>query len=346
MTSRRRSGFTLIELLVVIAIIGVLIALLLPAVQSAREAARRAQCTNNLKQIALALHNYEGSVGSLPPGQLVGTANYDIASQVFLLNYIEGGNVYNAINFQYQPVATSGAGAAANTTAFRSKINSFLCPSDIDRLTSATGHLNYAACSGSAANSDNVRGTFSGAFLGPKGGALTDAQVVGFRDITDGLSSTAAYSEKVKGIGTVNTYDPMKPPSTIFLVTTPANAGIPNDVNASCRALVPGPSAALAAGIYYSNNSYGVGGCWHLGMMIFTRYNHVMAPNSQSCDYTTAGGGLNIHGAHTASSRHSGGVNVALCDGSVRFIKDSVSLPTYWAIGTISGGEVVSADQY
>jgi prepilin-type N-terminal cleavage/methylation domain-containing protein/prepilin-type processing-associated H-X9-DG protein len=346
MTRRKNPGFTLIELLVVIAIIGVLIALLLPAVQSAREAARRAQCTNNLKQIGLAMHNYEGSIGCLPPGQLLGAANYDLSSQVFLLNYIEGGNVYNAINFQFQPAATGGAGAAANTTAFRSKVNSFICPSDIDRLTSATGHINYAACSGSAANSNNTRGTFSGPFLGPKGGGLADAQVVAFRDITDGLSSTAAYSEKVKGIGTVNTYDPMRPPSSIFLVTAPANPAIPNDLNASCKAIVPTPSAALAAGIYYSNNSYGVGGCWHLGIMIFTRYTHVMPPNALSCDYTTAGGGLNIRGAHTASSRHSGGVNVAFCDGSVRFIKDSVSLPTYWAIGTVAGGEVVSADQY
>src|SRR6185369_5731054 len=97
-----RHGFTLVELLVVIAIIGVLVALLLPAVQSAREAARRMQCINNLKQIGLALHNYESGVGSLPPGQLLGAGNYDLAAHVFLLQFLEGGTIYNATNFIYQ----------------------------------------------------------------------------------------------------------------------------------------------------------------------------------------------------------------------------------------------------
>src|SRR4051794_91442 len=133
MIKRRRPGFTLIELLVVIAIIAVLIALLLPAVQAAREAARRAQCVNNLKQIGIAIHNYESSVGSFPPGQLLGSANYDISAQTFLLNYMEQGNIYNAMNFMYQPVNPSNR---MNATVFNAKINSFLCPSDLDRLTS------------------------------------------------------------------------------------------------------------------------------------------------------------------------------------------------------------------
>jgi prepilin-type N-terminal cleavage/methylation domain-containing protein/prepilin-type processing-associated H-X9-DG protein len=340
----RRRGFTLIELLVVIAIIAVLIALLLPAVQAAREAARRAQCTNNLKQIGLAMHNYEGAVGSLPPGQLLGAGNYDLSSQVFLLQYLEGGNIYNAINFMFQPAATSGAGAAANTTSFRSTVNTFLCPSDMDRLTSTTGHLNYVACSGSAANSNNTRGTFSGPFLGPSSSALTASQVVTFAGITDGLSNTAAFSEKVRGIGVVNTYDPLPPGSTIFLTSTPANQAIPQDLYGLCKAIAPTPTAPLSAGIYYSNNSYGVGGCWFMGIMTFSRYTHVMPPNGASCDFTTSGGGLNIRGAHTATSRHPGGVNVAMCDGSVKFIKSTISAQSWWAVGTTSGGEVLSAD--
>ncbi|WP_165074002.1 DUF1559 family PulG-like putative transporter [Paludisphaera rhizosphaerae] len=345
MPESKRAGFTLIELLVVIAIIAVLIALLLPAVQAAREAARRAQCVNNLKQIGLAMHNYESVNGSLPPGQLLGAGNYDLAAQVYLLNYLEGGTVYNTINFMFQPAATAGAGAAANTTAFRTKINTFLCPSDMDRLTSATGHLNYVACSGSAANSNNTKGPFSGPFLGPASSALTASQVVKFGDIVDGLSNTAAFSEKVMGIGTVNTFDLLKPSSTIYLVTTPANQAIPNELNTLCQGIVPSATAPLAAGIYYSNNSYGVGGCWHLGIMSFTRYTHVMPPNSASCDFTTSGGGLNIKGAHTASSRHSGGVNMGLCDGSVRFIKSSIGLAPYWALGTVANGEILSSDQ-
>src|SRR3954451_7449215 len=346
MDRRRRFEFTLIELLVVIAIIAVLIALLLPAVQAAREAARRSQCVNNLKQIGIAIHNYEGSIGSLPPGQLLGAANYDLAAQVFLLQYLEGGTIYNAINFMYQPAATAGAGAAANTTSFRATINTFLCPSDLDRLTSVTGHNNYVACSGSAANSDSVRGPFSGPFLGPSSSSLTASQVVTFAGITDGLSNTAGFSEKVKGIGNVNTFDAMRPNSTVFLVSAPATPGIPDQINASCKALLPTSTAPLAAGIYYSNNSAGIGGYWFLGIMVFTRYNHVMPPNFQSCDYTTSGGGLNIHGAHTASSRHAGGVNTLLCDGSVKFIKSTISQNTWWALGTASNGEVIDASSY
>ncbi len=342
-SARRRSAFTLIELLVVIAIIAVLIALLLPAVQAAREAARRAQCTNNLKQMGIAMHNYESSTGSLPPGQLLASLNYDISAQTFLLNYMEQSAIYNALNFQYQPVAPSNK---MNTTVFYAKINAFLCPSDLDRLTSVTGHINYAACSGSAANSDAVIGPYSGAFRGPNGTSVTGAQVVKFAQITDGLSNTAAFSEKVKGLGTVNTYDTMRPSSTVFYVAPPSVLNLPGPLNAACMAIVPTPSATLAAGIYYSNNSGGIGGYWFLGEIPFTRYTHVMAPNTWSCDYTQTGGGQNVHGAHTASSRHPGGVNSMFCDGSVRFIKSSVNLMTWWALGSTSNGEVISADAF
>src|SRR5262249_10886223 len=155
----RRPGFTLIELLVVIAIIAVLIALLLPAVQAAREAARRAQCVNNLKQIGIAVHNYHSAVGSLPPGQLEGNDWMDYSAHTYLLPCLEQQALYNAINFADVYVAPFSQNQGAywkstwNATVWGTKVNGFLCPSDVDRLTNPHGHNNYVDCSGSSPSS-------------------------------------------------------------------------------------------------------------------------------------------------------------------------------------------------
>src|SRR5271166_4420587 len=146
---RPARGFTLIELLVVIAIIAVLIALLLPAVQAAREAARRGQCTNNLKQIALAMHNYEQAIGSLPNGHY-GTGWNDWSCLVMLLPYMEQGNLYNAINFTNPDGYAAGPGDALNNTIDLAHLTGLICPSDIDRISNRYGHQNYCGNAGSA----------------------------------------------------------------------------------------------------------------------------------------------------------------------------------------------------
>ena len=351
----RRPGFTLIELLVVIAIIAVLIALLLPAVQAAREAARRSQCVNNLKQIGIALHNYHDVVGTLPPGQLEGNNWMDYSAHTYLLPYLEQQPLYNAINFTdvFQLGINQGAywKSTWNATAWGTKLYAFLCPSDLDRLTTPQGHNNYVACSGSSPDSCAVPGPYNGPFIagipGAKGFNQTNSDTAGhvysFRDITDGLSQTAAFSEKVKGLTDNSTRDTLKPISSVFDVSTVADPSSPTQYYQKCKAINPA-TAPLETGQGFTTDPNGVGCLWHSGYPPQTRYTHVMPPNTWSCDY--GAGGASIRGAHTASSRHSGGINLLMCDGSVKFVKDSVNVPVWWALGTLANGEVVSADGY
>jgi prepilin-type N-terminal cleavage/methylation domain-containing protein/prepilin-type processing-associated H-X9-DG protein len=345
MRTRKLRGFTLIELLAVIAIIAVVIAVLLPAVQAAREAARRLQCVNNLKQIGLAFYCYENAVGCLPPGQLEANDNADWSAHTFLLPHIEQKPVYDAINFTgYPAIKPSDPANPVNRTAFNTTIKLYLCPSDIDRLTVAAGHNNYAACSGSSPDSVALKGPYNGVFIGPDPTTGSDriAQVFGFRDITDGLSNTAAFSEKVKGIGNVNARDLVFPTSVVLDVAATGNPSIPVDYRDDCLAASP-VTTNLESGIYF--NSYGgQGAYWLLGVPPHTRYTHVMTPNTWSCDYGF--GGQSIRGAHTASSRHPGGVDVLFCDGSVKFIKSSIAKETWWAIGTKGNGELISSDAF
>ena len=339
----KRRGFTLIELLVVIAIIGVLIALLLPAVQAAREAARRSQCVNNLKQIGLGIHNYHSAINGLPWGHGYLGWN-DWAAIPLLLPYLEQSPVYNAINFANTGNAAA-PGASQNLTIQIMTLNVLLCPSDTDRIIQSPkyGHVNYSGNAGNCPNcffaSNGELGASNGVFFSVANGQPS----IGFRDITDGLSNTAAFSEKVKGMtlaGNTNTnnYDPLKPTSSVVYAADPGKGNdlTPNIYYATCKSMAPTPSAKLAGG------GIAFGQYWWDGHPECGMYNHVMPPNTWSCD----DGNVNALGATTASSRHSGGVNMLLCDGSVRFIKASITPRIWWALGTRSGGEVISSNSY
>jgi prepilin-type N-terminal cleavage/methylation domain-containing protein/prepilin-type processing-associated H-X9-DG protein len=370
MSPRRRSAFTLIELLVVIAIIAVLIALLLPAVQAAREAARRAQCVNNLKQLGIALHNYHNIHNVVPWGS--GPWGWsDWSAHVMLLPYMEQASLYNAINFNDGDDSDqNGVNAAQPNCKFNWSfqiitINTFLCPSDSDQLTYAPGsqawnpspktlgHNNYSGNAGSSPWSFwNVTGTFDGMFKWVGGTIMSNGQVrpdtpagqgtasaVGFQSVTDGLSNTAAFSEKVMGFGSNN--NQRRNSLSVFSVASlgdtanpPAATIPPMPFYNQCKAIniqTAGLASQSPNGFYYMT-----------GYPSATRYNHIMPPNSQSCSWNGDAG----YGAYTASSHHPGGVNVCMVDGSVRFAKNSVSNTSWWAVGTRAGGEVISADSF
>ncbi len=331
----------------VIAIIAVLIALLLPAVQAAREAARRSQCVNNLKQIGLALHNYEQALGVLPWGE--GPNNWnDWGPLPAILPQLEQGALFNAINFAY--ITSIGGNASENAgghpayqnfTIFQAKINAFQCPSDMDRLSNIEGHNNYYGNAGSTPDSIHNTSLYDGLFQYI---LAAGAKCVAFRDITDGLSNTAAFSERVKGIGPENStiVDGTNPSSSVWNLAQPppGNTGISLYYYTQCKGLQTSTSKLWTGlGAVTPDAS---GSLWFSGYACFSRYTHIMPPNGLNCGY----GNYTGEGAFTASSRHPGGVNVLFADGSTRFIKSTVNPMTWWAVGSRSGGEVVSADQY
>ncbi len=337
----RGRGFTLIELLVVIAIISVLIALLLPAVQSAREAARRVQCVNNLKQFGLAVHNYHDANDSFPPGQLLYMNWQDLSSHVPLLPYLEQLPLYNALNLaDVYPINGMGPVLPAyppNTTAARTQVAGFLCPSDLNRLTNPEGHTNYCGNSGSTPEAAEVISWANGPFVAATpNGDYHGCRVFRFANVRDGLSSTTCFSEKVLGIGNTNQYDPGTPSSADLQVGGPGDVSNTAAYYQMCRAATQNAVTLFdsqAAGMY-----------WTFGYLSDTRYTHIMTPNTQSCE--VGGPWYGERGAMTAGSRHPGMVNVLFCDGSVKGIKSSIDPPTWWALGTMAGGEVVSSDGY
>ncbi len=326
----QRSGFTLIELLVVIAIIAVLIALLLPAVQSAREAARRAQCVNNLKQIGLAMHNYHDSMNCFPMSMGLDAPGFGYPEPVsysglsMLLPYLEQTVVFNSINYSIL------RGDPGNNTAMATAVNSFLCPTDPQQGNLPPGQAgeNYHPNSGNTI--DYVWGVSDpwgfNTSLPPFNGVFYPVSYTWIAEITDGTSNTAAFGEM--GLGDMSNAIATERTDQFWTQTWPST---PDQAIAQCQSF---PASNLA---YQGLSTDGVP--WIEGSTS-AMYNHVNTPNKRSCIFPPG------RIMNTANSFHPGGVNLAVCDGSVRFVKDSVSLPTWRALGSRNGGEVLSSDSY
>ncbi len=361
--SKNVRGFTLIELLVVIAIIAVLIALLLPAVQAAREAARRMQCTNNLKQIGLAIHNYISSNDTIPPaGSWSGSSSskattgynptpgggplanaggtLNASMKVRLLAFMEQQAMSNAYNFSGPDFNTnSGKTTQANNTILFTKMNAFLCPSDPNPGDVGTNWKGLTAGCSNYPNNMGMEPNYSGGSLNGPSWYLGADPFVGTRlslaSVLDGTSNTVAFSEWVKGtsgakqqgLGAVWDSSPM---------AMGANAMNQTDVQ-NCLTKATTITWDDKGQFWSCQDTARGGGYWH-----------IMPPNRKACNAQPSGNvSYNDMGSLIGpSSYHSGGVNMLFLDGSVKFVKDSVSPQAYYGIATISSGEVVSGDAY
>jgi prepilin-type N-terminal cleavage/methylation domain-containing protein/prepilin-type processing-associated H-X9-DG protein len=369
----KRRGFTLIELLVVIAIIGVLIALLLPAVQSAREAARRSQCVNNLKQIGLAYHNYMDSNGGTVPLifndylQPDNTVVQTYSIQTRLLPFMEQTVVFNAINVDLPSRwggtgwcctgagnppdnAAGGPWAIIQMTALVTEVKSFLCPSDANPGASGTmgwtvakrvGSNSYPANIGLNRHMNQWRMNGPGFVSSRWDGAFP---VINLSTFTDGTSNTVIFSEWIKGVATGNGKDGLG---------QTYRAGFDSD-----RHMADVASGTLTLFAAEWDNAQlcqrqGITRDWHWKGEWWIEgdrqmYSHTQTPNRRACGYGNIGatGGRGDITMIPASSNHPGGVNALFGDGSVKFIKSTINFNTWYGLATPDGGELISSSDY
>ena len=367
---RERSGFTLVELLVVIAIIGILIALLLPAVQAAREAARRSQCTNNLKQLGVAVHNYHDTYKSFPflcggtggwPDNGFGTYNtmtptstsaYRLSGFVSLLPYIEQSAVYDmSSGNNFSP---GGWCNVANSPVY-AKIPAFFCPSDLNADKSDRGSRNYMMSMGdwtmqhhdASRGRENPRGPF-GIIRHANSGYCYD-----FADVVDGLSNTAAFSERAVGDNMADFYGGFSNSAGVFAGVTGGAAMLPI-VPLECK------NVGVVNFKYSAPDNGGAdsltGRFWSDGSSVSSGFNTILPPNSPSCAAMDATA-VESRIIAPPTSYHPGGANVCMADGSVQFISETIdsgdltlglvesgrsNYGVWGALGSRAGREVVS----
>ena len=325
--SNQKQAFTLIELLVVIAIVAILIGLLLPAVQKVREAAARTKCQNNLKQIALAMHNYHDVMGSLPPAykDLENTPSqpswnfYRWSSFAMISPYLEQTAIYNNLRLDltlYNGPAELPPGVQIrpeHENWVRLPIPIFLCPADQRKEVQP----------GWAASNYNVnQGDGAGGVGTPATGPIFQNSRTNLLTITDGTSNTAMIGESIIGRG-----------GTATAITTR------QDVDELFRFITntnPITDAACAAATVIDTERQAR---WADGAGTVHQYNHYYLPNDSTPDCSSRGGFWKA-----ARSRHTGGVNLALCDGSVRFVRDTVTIDTWRAVSTRAGNEPKTLD--